>query len=387
MTNDSLLHEIDTLIVGASAAGLAVGACLKKQGVPFIILEQASQVGASWRNHYDRLHLHTDRRNSQLPFLAMPRHFPRYISRDQLVAYLESYAAHFQLQPHFGQRVVAVQHQFGQWETRTQDSYYRSTNLVIATGYAREPYIPAWKGQESFRGFLIHTSAYRNGKPYQNKDVLVVGFGNSAGEIAIDLCEWGAKTVNMSVHGAVNVIGRDILGIPVLSLGILMDYLPPQLADALAAPLLKLTMGDLRKYGLSKLPYGPNVQIRRDGRVPLLDIGTVKLIKSGDIRIFGGIEQFEGEEVVFKDGKRQRFDAVILGTGYRPKVNQFLLDAGTVLDPHGAPLSSGVETDLPGLYFCGFYVSPTGMLREIGIEARKISQAIAGKSQHSKGQP
>lgn len=380
MSDQGALHETDTVIIGAGAAGLAVGACLQRLGVPFIILEQATQVGAVWRKHYDRLHLHTERRNSQLPFLPISRQLPRYISRDQLVTYLEQYAAHFQLQPHFGQRVMAVQHQFGQWETRTQERCYRSNHVVIATGYTRQPYLPHWAGQEQFPGDILHTSAYQNGKPYQNKEVLVVGFGNSAGEIAIDLCEWGAKTVGMSVHGRVNVIGRDILGISALSLGILMDYLPPQLADALAAPLLKLVIGDLQKYGVPKLPYGPNVQIRRDKRVPLIDIGTVKLIKSGDIRMFGGIQRFEGEEVVFVDGRRQRFDAVILGTGYRPKVNQFLIDAGTLLDPHGTPLSSGIETSSPGLYFCGFYISPTGMLREIGIEARKISQAIAGKS-------
>ena len=78
--------------------------------------------------------------------------------------------------------------------------------------------------------------------------------------------------------------------------------------------------------------------------------------------------------------KESRFDAIILATGYRPRVNAFLTGISmTVFDENGTPLSSGYETKLPGLYFCGYYVAPTGMLREIGLEAKRISASIAGK--------
>ena len=83
MTNSPI--EINTIIIGAGPAGLAVGACLKQAGIPSILLEQSDQVGASWRRHYDRLHLHTDKRNSELPFAPFPKEYPRYPSRDQLV--------------------------------------------------------------------------------------------------------------------------------------------------------------------------------------------------------------------------------------------------------------------------------------------------------------
>ncbi|MBT8401986.1 MAG: NAD(P)-binding domain-containing protein, partial [Rhodothermia bacterium] len=98
-------QTVNTVIVGAGAAGLAVGACLKQKGVPFAILEAADAVGSSWRRHYDRLHLHTDKKHSELPHLPYPKDYPRYPSRDQLVRHLERYADHFELKPRFGIQV------------------------------------------------------------------------------------------------------------------------------------------------------------------------------------------------------------------------------------------------------------------------------------------
>jgi NAD(P)H-nitrite reductase large subunit len=170
------------------------------------------------------------------------------------------------------------------------------------------------------------------------------------------------------------------LGIPVLAIGIAQRKLPPRWADALNAPVLRAAVGDLTPYGLRKLPKGPVSQITRDGRIPLIDVGTIQLIKSGHITVYPGIEQFTAQGVVFTDGRQARFDAVVLATGYRPRVNAFLPGATAAYDEAGTPVSSGREAPIPGLYFCGYYVAPTGMLREIGLEARRISAAIARRA-------
>ena len=96
------VRETDTLVIGASAAGLAAAACLKDAGVAFEVLEATDHVGDAWRHHYDRLHLHTPKSASGLPGLPMPRSWPRYPSRDQVVQYLEHYAGHHGITPHFG---------------------------------------------------------------------------------------------------------------------------------------------------------------------------------------------------------------------------------------------------------------------------------------------
>lgn len=382
MSSDkAILQDADhqnTIIVGGGPAGLAVGACLKQKGIPCLILEQTDRVGASWRHHYDRLHLHTAKAYSALPFVPFPKSFPRYPSRSQVIDYLEAYARQFQLETKFGQQVITARHADNLWEIRTLDSRYRSSNLVIATGYNHEPYIPKWPGQASFKGTLLHSSQYQNGEPFRNQRVLVVGFGNSGGEIAIDLYEHGAQP-SLAVRGPVNVIPRELFGIPILAIGILQSKLPPGVADAMNAPILRAVVGDLTPYGLVRLPRGPVAQIRHDARIPLIDVGTIGLIKRGQITVRPGIERFTEDGVIFTDGKPGKYDAVILATGYRPRVNEFLADALAAHDEQGTPLSSGREAPIPGLYFCGYNVSPTGMLREIALEAQRISAAIARK--------
>ena len=126
-----------------------------------------------------------------------------------------------------------------------------------------------------------------------------------------------------------------------------------------------------------KLPYGPNTQIARDKHIPLLDIGTMDHIRAGRIAVHGAIDHFTDEGVVFVDGSSLAVDAVVLGTGYRPGLDDFLVDWQTVCDADGRPLVSGGPTALPGLYFCGQFVSPAGMLREAGIEARRIARHLS----------
>ena len=223
----------------------------------------------------------------------------------------------------------------------------------------------------------MHSSQYRNGDPWTGRPVLVVGFGNSACEQAIDLVERGSQA-HLSVRSAVNVIPRDIFGVvPVLQLGIVMQHVPPAVADALAWPMIRATIGDIRKVGLRKLPYGPNTQIARDRHIPLLDIGTMNHLRAGSIGLHAEIAQFTQDGVVFTDGETLAVDAVVLATGYRPALEQFLVPWRDVCDDKGVPLTSGGPTAVPGLCFCGQFVSPAGMLREIRIEAARIASHLA----------
>ncbi len=363
--------------MGASAAGLATAACLSREKVPFELLEQGGAVGSAWRTHYDRLHLHTSKGLSNLPYLAFPRDVPRYPAREHVVAYLEDYVRHFGLTPRFGERVVAVRRDGDGWLTRSEGGDYRSRNVVVATGYTRTPHRPEWPGLGAFGGRVLHSSEYHNGKEWAGRRVLVVGFGNSGGEIAIDLAEHGARP-SMSVRGAVNIVPRDFLGLPILAWGIALSVLPARVADAIAWLVSRLSFGRLERLGLAKLPYGPITQIRRHGRIPLLDIGTVARIRRREIEVLPALDSFFAKGARFAGGVERELDGVVLATGYRPALSAFLEPAADVVDADGVPRASGAET-LPGLYFCGFYVAPTGMLREIGREARRIARAIVAR--------
>lgn len=213
---------------------------------------------------------------------------------------------------------------------------------------------------------------------------MVVGFGNSACEISICLHEHGAFP-SLSVKGPVNIVPRNGNNDKVSSFLHSFAWiakLAPGLIDRIYAPALRAKYGDYANYGLQQLPYGPNVQIVKHKRVPLLDIGTFDLIKKGVIKVYPQIVRFSSNKISFSDGREQEFDAVILGTGYHSSVSDFLLQAFQVTDIKGRPLKSGIESSIPGLYFCGFYPSPAGMLYEIGTEAKKIAIAIKNKITH-----
>jgi len=212
----------------------------------------------------------------------------------------------------------------------------------------------------------------------------------------------------------VNIIPRDILGIPISSLAIVLSRVPTPLADALAPRLSRITTGDIGRYGLTRSAMSPMTQIRVESRIPLVDVGTLELIRQGHIEIRPGIRSLGDREVVFEDSSRSDFDAIITATGFRPGVARFLDRSADSEDPAAAPANRGrakpaeaaarakqgrqarqaarvaqaglagvrwprsrVESG-NGLYFCGFTVTPAGMLREIAHEARRIAAHIAG---------
>ena len=370
---------VNTLIVGASAAGLSCAAQLKRAGVPFEIVEKHANVGQAWRNHYHRLHLHTNKSASNLPYKKFPNNVSKYPSREEVIQYLEQYCSDMEISPRFNTTVQHIEQSNGTWLTKTDRGVIESHSLIICTGNTNLPKEVVKPGMETFPGKIIHSSQYKNGKEFKGKQVLVVGFGNSACEIAICLHEHGAFP-SMSVRSPVNVIPRDILGIPVLKLGILMSNLPPRMADTINKPLMGLLVGDIEKYGLKKLPYGPMEQIAKNRSVPLLDIGTMDLIKAGSIKIFGDILAIEGSHVQFLRDSVQ-FDAIIFATGYKTGLEEIISLDQKRLEDIRLSIRKRKLLGVDDLYFCGFHVSPSGMLREINLESQIIAEAIKRKLQ------
>ena len=369
----------ETVIVGAGPAGLAVGAALRRVDAPFVMLERGAHVGESWRAHYERLHLHTPKRHSALPYRAFPAQYPTYPSRTQVVDYLDDYARTFELQPEFGSEVQkCTRTAEGHWVVSTRDGEYRARNVVMASGLFQIPNRPHWPGDETFPGTIVHSKEYRNGAAFRGKRVLVVGFGNTGAEIALDLLDHGARPI-IAVRGKVNVIPRDLVGIPIIVFALLCRPLPARAADAMNALTLRLAIGDLKKLGLEKRDEGPFAEIVETRQIPVLDIGTLAHIRSGAIAIRKGVASFDGSTVVFADGKREQFDAVVLATGYRSGMTNLFPQDSNILDSEGTPRGL---TPAKGLFFCGYDVSQAraGLLRHIGVEARHIAATIRGRA-------
>jgi cation diffusion facilitator CzcD-associated flavoprotein CzcO len=371
-----LVQSCDAIIIGAGPAGLATAAALRSRGLNAAILEKSDVVGAVWRRHYDRLHLHTDRGHSGLPGLPMPKAYGRYPSRAQVAEYLEAYAAKLDLNPVFNAPVHVVRREGRGWRAEAGENSRTAPIVVVATGWADYPYMPTWPGMETFGGPILHSSVYRNPARFSAKRVLVVGYGNSGAEIALDLAETGIDVV-LSVRGPVNIVPRELFGVPILFFPAAEQWLPPRVADFLNAPLLRFAIGSIEKLGLKRSSKGPIQSIAEDGRVPLIDVGTLDAMRDGRIKLRGDIGRFASEGVEFKQSPAERFNAIILATGFRPDLRALLPDAKGVLNGPGAPLVSGQTTAEPGLFFCGAIPSALGQLRQIGIEAQRIADAAA----------
>jgi cation diffusion facilitator CzcD-associated flavoprotein CzcO len=380
-----MARSCDAIIVGAGPAGLATAAALKARGLRPTILEKSSAVGAVWRRHYDRLHLHTDRARSGLPGLAMPKAYGRYPSRAQVVEYLEAYAARFGLEPVFNAPVRSVRSEGRIWRADAGANSWGAPIVVVATGWADYPHSPTWPGMEQFGGPVLHSSQYRNPAPFARRRVLVIGYGNSGAEIALDLAEAGVD-VSLSARSPVNIVPRELFGVPILFFPAIEQWLPPGVADALNAPLIRFAIGPIEELGLKRAPKGPLQSTKEDGRVPLIEIGALDAIRNGTIKLRGDVTRFARASVAFRQSTAERFDAIILATGFRPDLHALLPGASGVLNATGAPLVSGRATAEPGLFFCGAIPSALGQLRQIGIEARRLAEIVA-REQRAAGFP
>jgi len=366
------------IVVGAGPAGLSAAAALKSRGIAALVLDRDDEVGSTWKGHYDRLHLHTVRWLSNLPGLRLPRHEGRWVSRDGVVRYLQEYARFHDLRIRLRTKVRSIRPDEHGWRVHSSAGDLLCDAVVIATGYNREPVIPEWPGADSFTGELIHSSRYRSGEDYANRDVLVVGAGNSGAEIAVDLVEHGARKVWLSVRTGPNILRRDLLGLPTQAIGVGLRRLPPRVVDRVAGITARLTVGDLTRYGMPAAGAGLMTRVSQE-RIPILDVGLIRLLKTGRVEVIPAVEGFAGADVVLTHDGRVQADAVIAATGFRRGLER-MLGHLNVLDASGNPLVHGATThpNAPDMYFTGFTNPISGMFREVAIDARRIARAIAG---------
>jgi putative flavoprotein involved in K+ transport len=366
--------ELEVAIVGAGASGLAAGAALKRLGHEPVLLERDEQVGARWAARYDRLHLHTVRRFSGLPYRGLPRDQPRYVPKDAFAVYLRDYADREGLDVRLGEAVTSLRPQDGRWLLEAPSETFSAQAVVVATGRYNEPFTPAWPGRGDYRGTLLHSVDYRSGRAFAGQRVLVVGLGNTGAEIAADLVEQGAKQVAVAVRTPPPVVRREILGVPVQLFGIALSPFPPGPVDRLGAILRRIGTGDLRPYGIGPAAWGP-FKARRPA---VIDVGFLKQLKAGRIDVRGHPERLTETGVVFADGAAEEpFDAVVAATGFTQGLERFLELPGAV-DERGDPVrAKDGSGSSPGLFFSGYTETVRGQLFEAKRDAPVLAKAIS----------
>ena len=305
----------------------------------------------------------------------MPRDYPTYPSRQQVVDYLEAYARKFAIRATLDTRVHAIVRDAGGWKVKTSRGDFASDAVVLCTGYNGVPLIPEWPGRDAFEGEVFHSAQYRNGARFAGRRVLVVGAGNSGAEIALDLLEHGARP-SLCIRGPIHVVGRDIGPIPSLDVAIAMQPLPAWLRNTIMRSASLARYRDLRRFGIRRPKEGMLTQILK-GRIPLIDVGTIRAIKHGQIEVLPGIASFGPKSVRFANGEQREVDAVVLATGYRTRLPELLPELRPLLDAKGLPPSVPRIAQAPGLYFVGFENRETGLLRLIRLRAEQVAAMVA----------
>jgi putative flavoprotein involved in K+ transport len=206
-----------TVIVGGGQGGLALGARLRRLGVPTIIIEKNERAGDSWRRRYKSLCLHDPVWYDHMPYLPFPDDWPVYSPKDKIGDWLEMYARVMELNVWTASEVTGARFDddTGKWEVvvdrQGQSITLHPTQLVLATGMSGIPNVIDVPGAAHFRGTLHHSSAHRGGEGYRGKNCVVIGSNNSAHDICADLWEHGAASVTMVQRSSTHVSGSDAL--------------------------------------------------------------------------------------------------------------------------------------------------------------------------------
>lgn len=374
-------QEVQNLIIGAGPGGLAVAGRLRQQNIPFEIIEKTDKIAWTWHNHYDRLLLHTVKQFSHLPGLPFPEDYPLYVPKDDLARYYENYAKHFNITPHFNSAATAVNKEGDKWAVDTSDGkHFLANHVIVASGVNRVPFSPTWPGQDDFKGEIVHSRTYKNAKPFLGKKVLVIGMGNTGAELALDLAESDVE-VYISVRSPITVVPRDVNGRPVQVTGKMLEKIPFGLGDWLGTQIRKIVIGDLSKYGLPMSKVHPAVQLRETGKTPIIDLGTVAMIKNGKIKILPNVTEFHDQGMKFVDGENRDFDVVLLATGYKADLHEFVPTIEGMLDKNQCPKGPIGTGEHKGLYFVGFdNYKLGGILGTIFTDSGLIADNIADRS-------
>lgn len=360
------------LVVGAGPAGLATSGELTRLKVPHVVLERGDSLAYEWTRLYDSLTLHTGKHLSALPGLPFPGSTPLFPTRLQFLEYLDEYARALRLPVRIGCGATSVSRGPDGWGVGTPQGELRARRLVMATGILSNPFVPCFPGRDRFRGRVIHSVLYRNPDPFRSRRVLVVGAGNSAGEISAELARAGAR-VTVAVGSGALTLPRQILGVPIQYFAVFIAKVPAPVQQA-----MKRTTGIVSQWlrGPAVLPRPPRSACPD---VPLIGYHLVDAIRHGFVRLQGGVAAITADGARFQDGSEEPFDDVILATGYRAAVG-ILSDLIRIDDCGFARRTKRViSLDQPDLYFVGHNYHTTRGLFNIGRDSRLAARMIGAQ--------
>lgn len=365
LTHESSAEHYGTIVIGGGQAGLSVGYHLTKRGIPFVILDAGKRVGDAWRNRWDSLRLFTSAAYNGLDGLPFPAHPHTFPTKDEMAAYLESYAERFNLPVKNGVRVDGLSRgEDGRFVVTAGELRLTADNVVVAMSNYQRPKVPAFARDLDPGIVQVHSFDYRNPEQLQEGNVLIVGAGNSGSEVAKEL---------IRTH-AVWMSGRDT------------GQLPFRIASTAARYFfIPLVLRFLfhRVFTVST-PIGKRVRAATMGKGgPLIRVLPKDLAAMGVKRVAKVVGVKDGQPVL-EDNQRLDVANVIWCTGFHPNFSWIDLP---VFDGDEPRHEKGIVPSQPGLYFCGLfflYSMSSVMVHGVGRDAERVAAAVAARTRVGK---
>ncbi|HEY8194765.1 MAG TPA: NAD(P)-binding domain-containing protein [Hyphomicrobium sp.] len=345
------------LVIGAGPVGLAMGAALKRRGIPFDIVDMASGVGGNWLHGvYRSAHIVSSKKATEYADYPMPADFPDFPSADQMLAYLTAFAEERGLLSHceFNKNVSsAAPDDSDRWTVKFADGEERTyKGVVVCNGHHWDRRYPEFRG--TFGGQMLHSKDYREPSQLADKRVLVIGGGNSGVDMACDSGRFG-RSCDISLKSGYwylpkTFLGRPLTDIPIWGLPIFMQR-------AILKSIVRLSIGDYRRYGLPR----PNHKLFE--RHPAFGTDLLSAIRLGRVKPRPGIDNVDGKTVTFVDGSTGTYDLIVAATGFHASL-PFLPDGlvkirNDVVQVYGGAFPAGVR----GLYVVGWAQARNGFGR------------------------
>jgi putative flavoprotein involved in K+ transport len=367
----------DAVVIGAGPSGLAVARELQhKHGVETLVLDRAAAPAISWRTRYDNFRLNTTGFLSHLPGQRIPLAAGRWPTREDMVRYFDNYVRRQNITLALGCEVNGIVAVPGGWRLTTSSGEIRSRALVLATGNYRTPTIPAWPGLSQFTGEVVHSGNFTNAWPFRDRDVLVVGAGNSAADIAVQLANNGARRVWLAVRTPPHLVRRAMGPLPTDILLELFAWAPAIAVDPIIRLYERLMWGDLSAYGFNRAPLGLKTTVEQTGRIPTLADELIDAVRAGRVEVVPAVEAVEPGRVILADGGGIPAEVIIAATGFSMDLDGLVGHLG-VLDERGK-LPGGFASHIgDGMFAIGYGIPPNGPLRAIRRAASPLARDIA----------
>jgi putative flavoprotein involved in K+ transport len=343
-----------TVVIGAAQAGLSTGYYLREINEDFLIIDEGTRIGDSWRRRWDSLMLFTPAEHDGLPGFPFPATRGACPTKEEMAHYLDRYAQKFSLPVQLNTKVIELSQTEDGFRILTTNGQLQADKVIVCTGTNPVPYIPDFAKELDKDIIQIHSSGYKNPQSFSASNTLVVGAGTSGVEIAIELS--ASRPTMISGHPTPHI--PDFLTRyagnfywwavhNVLTISTPIGRKVRQKIIKGGGPLIRVSFDDVKAAGVEHLPRVSGVK--------------------------GGLPQLADDRVI-------SVSSIVWATGFRPDFSWIRMN---VTDETGWPKTSrGISGNIRGLYFVGMlfqYGLTSGLVGGVGRDAAFVVNHLGNR--------